>query len=170
MHKNENKFIVREFPPNEIQQCFNDVENKIRPYLPNAEIIHVGSTAVPGCLTKGDMDIVVRVAESEFINSIGVLGKIFGRSDRNPPMDDYAEFDFFGKRLPVSIQLVSINGAYDDFHIVTTILNRDKKILQKFNELKITFNGCDMEDYRQAKNKFFKEIIAAYNTGTKTAG
>lgn len=109
MKKNENIFIIREFPNDEIQRCFIDVVNYLRPNIPDAEITHVGSTAVPNCLTKGDIDIVVRVRKSEFINSMGILDKLFARSDRNTSTEDYVEYDFDGAELPVSIQLVSIN-------------------------------------------------------------
>ncbi len=34
--------------------------------LPAADIRHIGATAVPGCLTKGDLDIVVRVSDEAF--------------------------------------------------------------------------------------------------------
>jgi len=34
--------------------------------IPTAEIEHVGSTAVQGSLTKGDVDVQVRVAAAEY--------------------------------------------------------------------------------------------------------
>jgi GrpB-like predicted nucleotidyltransferase (UPF0157 family) len=159
MKKNENIFTICEISQNEIQKSYNDVIIKIQPYLPNAEIIHIGSTAIPGCLTKGDIDIVIRVSETDFLNSMCILNKILVRSNRNLPTEDYAEFDFLDSVLPVSIQLVSKNGAYDDFHLIKNIICSDKRILQNYNDLKLTFNGCDMEDYRLAKKVFFNKLL-----------
>ena len=38
----------------------------IKEYLPEADVQHVGSTAIPKSLTKGDLDIQVRVSSQHF--------------------------------------------------------------------------------------------------------
>ena len=45
--------------------------------LPGARIEHVGSTAVPGSLTKGDLDICVIVDRAEFERASRVLAARF---------------------------------------------------------------------------------------------
>src|ERR1700742_2958060 len=45
--------------------------------LPGARIEHIGSTAVPGSLTKGDLDICVIVEGEEFERASGVLAARF---------------------------------------------------------------------------------------------
>ena len=170
MPTQENVFIIRECSLDDIKQCFDALASQIHSYLPNAEIIHVGSTAVPGCLTKGDIDIVVRVTQLDFLDALAILDGLFFRSNRNATTQDYAEFDFNGGQLPISIQLVSINGAHDDFHKIPSILNRDKNALRRYNDLKMAFNNCDMDEYRRAKSEFLEELISIYNTETEKAG
>jgi len=41
--------------------------------LPAAEDEHVGATAVPGALTKGDVDLLVRASEREFAEAVSIL-------------------------------------------------------------------------------------------------
>ncbi|WP_414531517.1 GrpB family protein [Rhodopseudomonas sp. G2_2311] len=41
---------------------FAAVKQQLIAVLPNtSELLHIGATSVPGCLTKGDLDIVIRV-------------------------------------------------------------------------------------------------------------
>ncbi|RZK79230.1 MAG: hypothetical protein EOO66_30345, partial [Methylobacterium sp.] len=48
-------------------QLFAVVWRALEIVLPlETEILHVGATAIPGCLTKGDLDIVVRVERQAF--------------------------------------------------------------------------------------------------------
>jgi len=43
-------------------ELYNYQRQRIENLLPNADIQHVGSTAIPYSLTKGDLDIQVRVS------------------------------------------------------------------------------------------------------------
>jgi GrpB-like predicted nucleotidyltransferase (UPF0157 family) len=49
------------------QRLFEAVSKSLIEVLPPAaDVRHFGATAVPGCLTKGDLDIVVRVPIDQF--------------------------------------------------------------------------------------------------------
>ena len=49
------------------RHLFEEVRSRLAAALPEAaRIHHIGATAVPGCLTKGDLDIVVRVEGRDF--------------------------------------------------------------------------------------------------------
>ena len=45
-----------------VQHVVAKLNASLRPLLPTAEIEHIGATAIPGALTKGDLDVMVRVA------------------------------------------------------------------------------------------------------------
>jgi GrpB-like predicted nucleotidyltransferase (UPF0157 family) len=156
----EDVFVICECLPGDVQHCFAQVASLISAKLPNAEIEHVGSTAVAGCLTKGDMDVVVRVSAAEFGAAQATLDGLLVRSTRNERTDDYAEFDYAGGNLPVSVQLVVARGTYDDFHTLRDILNRDSAVLQRYNALKVAHNGRSMDEYRKAKAKFIESLTA----------
>jgi len=59
----------------------------------SAEVLHVGATAVPGCLTKGDLDIVVRVDRVDFAFSEALLAKRFSRNEGSIRTDEFAAFE-----------------------------------------------------------------------------
>ena len=45
----------------ETTKIFNAVKKKIAVKLPSAQIEHIGSSAIKGALSKGDLDIFVEV-------------------------------------------------------------------------------------------------------------
>ncbi|HZI91378.1 MAG TPA: GrpB family protein [Thermoleophilaceae bacterium] len=69
---------VHFIPQAEIRQAADSAaaehSRRILERLPGAEINHVGATAVPGALTKGDVDLAVRVDRPEFLTSCVELG------------------------------------------------------------------------------------------------
>jgi GrpB-like predicted nucleotidyltransferase (UPF0157 family) len=49
-----------------IEAALRTHRRRIARLVPGAEIVHVGATAVPGALTKGDVDLMVRVSAPAF--------------------------------------------------------------------------------------------------------
>ena len=49
-----------------IEPAFEAEREKIRRLAPRAEVLHTGGTAVPEALTRGDLDIHVRVPGGDF--------------------------------------------------------------------------------------------------------
>ena len=64
----------------EADALFLEVEAQLRSAIPYAEIHHVGSTAIPGSFTKGDLDVLVRVPRSLFSAAEATLAEIFERN------------------------------------------------------------------------------------------
>ncbi len=52
----------------------------------SADIRHIGATTVWGCLTKGDLDVVVRVSLGDFPEADAVLSALFARNVGSPKM------------------------------------------------------------------------------------
>jgi len=67
---------------------------------PDAEVHHVGSTAIPGLLTKGDLDILVRVDRNRFADADALLASIFPSASRTRPRNrDLPGSERFGSHL-----------------------------------------------------------------------
>ncbi|MES5047191.1 GrpB family protein [Rhizobium nepotum] len=82
--------------------AFNEFAQLWKSDLPtSAEIEHVGATAVPGCLTKGDLDICIRVAATDFDAADRILARSF---QRNPGSVRSGAFSAFmdDDRIPLS--------------------------------------------------------------------
>jgi GrpB-like predicted nucleotidyltransferase (UPF0157 family) len=140
---------------------FNRMAASLRPLLPaSAEITHVGSTAVPGCLTKGDLDIVVRIPPVDFVAADAVLASRLDRNAGSVRTDTFAAFEDATTAPHLGIQLTAIGGPFDHFHLFTAALLRDATIVERYNMLKIQYHGRPMNEYRAAKDAFIAEVLA----------
>ena len=57
--------------------------------VPKAEFHHIGATAIPGSLTKGDVDVLLRVDARDFISSVATLQQYFAINQRENWSDVY---------------------------------------------------------------------------------
>lgn len=143
-------------------RCFWEIAASLSARLPWAEIEHVGSTAVPGCLTKGDIDVLVRVDHGDFERSALVLDGLLVRSSRNAAAEDYVEYDYLSGAVAASVQLVVAGCWHDDrFHGLRAALLLDPAAVERYNDLKLRYVGRDMDGYRQAKSEFIESLLDA---------
>src|SRR5688572_2454533 len=76
----------------QVQRAFRRYRRRLQRLLPRAEILHVGSTAVPGSLTKGDLDIQVRVEREAFRETRRTLAQHFARNTGSTATSSFASF------------------------------------------------------------------------------
>ncbi len=129
--------------------------------LPGAEVEHVGSTAVPGALTKGDLDLLVRVDQAAFPTAIGMLGSHYAVHQHRNWTPTLASFkDPSSTRPEVGVQLVVI-GSSDDrlFGPFRDALIRDPALLAEYNALKRRLDGADYELYTEQKGEFVERVL-----------
>jgi GrpB-like predicted nucleotidyltransferase (UPF0157 family) len=142
-------------------RLFAMVSSALRQCLPRtADIRHIGATAVPGCLTKGDLDIVVRVAMEDFAASDAVLAQRFARNTGSVWTDTFAAFEDATTTPHLGVQLTVIDGPFDDFHRFSEALRRDASLVMAYNALKSGFAGRSMDDYRAAKDAFIARVLS----------
>jgi GrpB-like predicted nucleotidyltransferase (UPF0157 family) len=140
---------------------FVDVERFLRQLLPRADIRHVGATAIATCLTKGDLDVVVRVAALEFGDAYDVLAKAFKVNEGSVRTENFAAFEDATASPQLGIQLTAMGGPFDVFHIFAETLLSDGRLVAAYNNLKRAYDGRPMAAYRAAKDRFIADVLAA---------
>ena len=144
------------------QALFTTVQKELATLLPaSAEILHIGATAVPGCLTKGDLDIVVRVARSDFVNAECVLTDRFARNSGSVHTEEFAAFEDDERSPHLGIQLTVTDSALDVFHHFVEALRGNSDLVRHYNEIKLAHRGQPMADYRAAKDIFIGQVLAS---------
>lgn len=143
----------------QIESVFSLQKANLRSFLPYADIRHVGSTAIPGTLTKGDLDIQVRVEEKEFPQARKILLALYDRNDGNPETEHFISFKDDRNTVPLGIQLTVKDTEFDIFWKITEVLKENDVLRRGYNELKQKFEGATMEEYRRAKADFFKRLM-----------
>ncbi|MBI2048828.1 MAG: GrpB family protein [Candidatus Liptonbacteria bacterium] len=141
------------------EELFLKEQKRILRVVPKADIQHIGSTAVPGSLTKGDLDIQVRVKEKDFDKAQNALSKMYKPNKGNPSTKTYASFKDDSTKIPLGVQLTVIGSKEDNFTTLRDILIRDKKHLKEYNSLKKRYQGKSMQEYRKAKGKLVGKIL-----------
>jgi GrpB-like predicted nucleotidyltransferase (UPF0157 family) len=142
------------------QTTFEGMKRTLIEMLPSsAEVLHVGATAIPGCLTKGDLDIVIRVRQADFERVDGILAKCLTRNAGSVRTQEFSAFEDLGQALHVGVQLVARDGSFDIFHSFVDALRANPELVRRYNALKLAFHGKSMVDYRQAKNAFITEAL-----------
>lgn len=86
---------------------------RILALLPQADVQHVGSTAVPGSLTKGDIDIQVRVPQDAFDEADAKLAGVYRRNTRSIRTSTFSAFEDPDASPPLGVQLTAIGGELD---------------------------------------------------------
>jgi GrpB-like predicted nucleotidyltransferase (UPF0157 family) len=127
--------------------------------LPGAGIEHVGSTSVPGSLTKGDLDICVIVPGAEFERASRVLAdhfKIHQPENWSPTLASFTAPR--GDGIDVGVQLVPA-GSLDERDFVgwRDRLRADPELRARYDELKRRHRGEGMDAYRTAKEALIRE-------------
>lgn len=142
------------------QQLFERVRNLLVFLLPSdADIRHIGATAVPGCLTKGDLDIVVRVPDVAFQQADTLLAKYFVRNEGSIRTASFSAFEDASTDPHLGIQLTMIGGQHDFFHLFAEALRRSPDLVSEYKSLKLHHEGNDMAVYRAAKDAFVERIL-----------
>jgi GrpB-like predicted nucleotidyltransferase (UPF0157 family) len=127
--------------------------------LPEAEIHHVGSTAIPGSLTKGDLDIVVRINAAAFAQADTALADAYDRNMGSDKTDSFSAF-LDGTASPeLGIQLVAIGSELDTFVAWQRLLESDSKLRAEYDQLKSSYEGQSMTEYRLAKSEFIARHV-----------
>lgn len=147
------------------ERLFATVRRSLVAMLPStADIRHIGATAVAGCLTKGDLDIVVRVPAAEFENAEAALASRFSRNEGSFRSTTFAAFEDPSSNPHLGIQLAAIDGPSDVFHLFVQALQNSPELVDEYNALKRRYEGVQMATYRAAKDAFVERVLAEFRS------
>ena len=138
-----------------------EVSAELATLLPRAEFHHIGATALPHALTKGDIDVLLRVPASEFGAAVEVLRQHFAiKQPEN--WDPY--FASFGRdssyALPLGVQLVVKDSEADFFLFIPDYFVSIPESLAEYNRVKSTASTGSAAEYWAAKNRLLARIVA----------
>jgi GrpB-like predicted nucleotidyltransferase (UPF0157 family) len=148
-----------------VQPILEHLFGRIRVLLPDAELHHIGATAVPGALTKGDIDILLRMSPSEFTVAVAALKQHFRTKQPANWSPEFASFgDDTAYALPVGVQVVVKGSSVDFLLFFREYFIKNSEALDEYNRLKATHFKDGQEGYWKAKDEFLSKILAARKT------
>lgn len=152
------------YTPDEYQEkcsaLFHRFYAEISVVLPSAQIEHVGSSSVPGAISKGDLDIYVGVdppAHSEAVLKLIDCGyKVKADTLRTP------ELCMLVAQEDVALQVVAVGSQYEFFIKFRDLLRSNPDLLSQYNNLKQSCAGFSEDRYRAEKSKFIEEALQQF--------
>lgn len=155
--------IVYFYPSNkttlEVEKIFNEEKKSLRLLLSSSATIniqHVGSSSVPGALSKPDIDIQIRVQKNEFNEVLNQMKSYFTPKHIHLWTEEFSIFKSKQyQEIPVDYMVTVIDSEFDDFYKVRDFLKLNPDILHQYNELKMKYHGKMYSEYRVAKSEFF---------------
>jgi GrpB-like predicted nucleotidyltransferase (UPF0157 family) len=146
-----------------VQAAFVEHRRRVLELLPQAEVEHVGSTAIRGALTKGDLDLLVRVKPGDFDAAVAGLRSLYVVEQWENWTATFASFAYpQAADPPVGVQL-AVAGSADEalFGPFRDALVADPALLAEYNALKLQHDGEDYERYTDVKAEFIKRVLAS---------
>jgi GrpB-like predicted nucleotidyltransferase (UPF0157 family) len=149
------------FNPNDYQervaQIFSEIKGRLTQVLPFAEIEHIGSSAITGAVSKGDLDVLVRVKNECFNEALAVIQSL-GFSIKNGTLRTESLCMLEGPQ-GVAIQLIEQGSKFEMFVRFRDLMNANPDLVDKYNELKMNCLGLTADEYRVRKSKFIEALI-----------
>jgi GrpB-like predicted nucleotidyltransferase (UPF0157 family) len=134
--------------------------------LPDAEVHHIGATSVPRCVTKGDVDLLLRVRPSCFPATVELLKSHFAIKQPENWTPEFASFgDDTSHELPLGVQVVVRESNTDYLLFLRDYLCCHEEALREYNRLKMAHAVEGPEGYWRAKNQFFEKLLALRDAG-----
>ncbi len=142
------------------ERLYRNVDRRLCKLLPRASVHHIGSTAVPGSLTKGDLDVLVQVTCEQFAGADEVIAEHYERNRGSDRTDAFSAFVNTSSTPHLGIQLVVRGSEADVFLQWRDQLRSDTALVLAYDALKRRFEGRKMSEYRNAKSRFIEKYLA----------
>lgn len=137
-----------------------EISKRLFALVPRAEFHHIGATAMPGALTKGDVDVLLRVDPGEFAGEIHALRRDFIVMQPENWTVAFASFgDEIAYPFPLGVQLVVKDSEADFLLYLHDYFTADAAHLAEYNRVKIEALARGGDEYWQAQNRFLSAIL-----------
>lgn len=141
-------------------EIFARLSEDLRSVLPQARIEHIGSSSIPGSVSKGDLDVFVGIDHAYFNQALSLIkSQGFHEKEGTFRSNELCMLVTNKFNYDVAIQLVSNGSEFEDFLKFRDILKINKKLVEEYNEIKLLAQSLEESEYRQRKSVFISRIL-----------
>lgn len=151
------KFYQQDEYQEKCSTLFLELQSEISAILPSAQIEHIGSSSVPGAISKGDLDIYVGVDPQAHESAVVALVDC-GYKEKLDTLRT-PELCMLLAQEDIALQVVAVGSQYEFFLRFRDLLLSKPDLVRKYNELKLSCTGFSEEQYRVIKSRFIEEIL-----------
>lgn len=140
-------------------QLFNSYQKDISTLLPFAKIEHIGSSAIPNAISKGDLDIYIEVMPEQFEFAIEQLKTLnFIEKQNTLRTHELCMLESLNND-DVAFQIVITDSIFTFFLTFKNKLISSPKLVNEYNELKLQCSHLDADQYRTIKSDFINRVL-----------
>ncbi|ADY81502.1 hypothetical protein BDGL_000916 [Acinetobacter pittii PHEA-2] len=140
-------------------QLFNSYQKDISTLLPFAKIEHIGSSAIPNAISKGDLDIYIEVKPDQFKFAIERLKTLnFIEKQNTLRTHELCMLESLNND-DVAFQIVVTDSIFTFFLTFKNKLISSPKLVNEYNELKLQCSHLDPDQYRTIKSDFINRVL-----------
>lgn len=141
------------------EKLFLRYQSKIKEVLPDVRVEHIGASAIPTAISKGDLDIFVGVEAFELERVVQLLVTLGFQEKfdtlRTPELCMLES----SSTEDVAIQVVANGSEFECFLVFRNKLRSDMSLVQQYNELKLSCEGLSQDAYRLKKSAFIEQVL-----------
>ncbi|MNY99864.1 GrpB family protein [Acinetobacter calcoaceticus] len=140
-------------------QLFNLYQKDISTLLPFAKIEHIGSSAIPNAVSKGDLDIYVEVKPEQFEMAVERLKTLnFIEKQNTLRTHELCMLESLNND-EVAFQIVVTDSIYTFFLTFRNKLMDSPALVNEYNQLKLECSHLDHDQYRAIKSDFINHVL-----------
>ncbi|MEH1710166.1 GrpB family protein [Acinetobacter pittii] len=140
-------------------QLFNSYQKEISTLLPFAKIEHIGSSAIPNTISKGDLDIYIEVILEQFEFAIEQLKTLnFIEKQNTLRTHELCMLESLNND-DVAFQIVVTDSVFTFFLTFKNKLISSPTLVNEYNQLKLQCSHLDPDQYRTIKSDFINRVL-----------
>lgn len=151
------RFLKPEEYQDAVEQKFLAMKARLSSAVPYAEIEHIGSSAIRGAVSKGDLDILVRVNRSQFSDALNAISNA-GFAIKPGTLRTESLCMLEGAE-DVAVQLIERGSEFEMFVRFRDLMNSDPGLVERYNALKVSCAGMSENEYRARKSEFIQRLL-----------
>ena len=142
----------------DIESVLAELGRDLRVVAPGVDVEHIGATSMPDGITKGDVDVNLRVDHDRFDQVVVALSTRFDIAQPQNWTGTFASFSDTRHGFPLGIQ-VTVIGSDDDFLVdLRDRLRTDPETRHEYDKIKRANAGAGRDAYWQAKDEFLRRV------------
>jgi GrpB-like predicted nucleotidyltransferase (UPF0157 family) len=142
------------------EQVFDEVRQQLSAALPDARVDHVGSSAIPGAISKGDIDICVAVRADRFEAGLQVLAGLgYHEAENTLRTPQLCMLKSRRCDIDLALQLIEAGSRFEFFLRFRDALRAAPSLVTEYNELKTAHGPQGAPAYREAKDGFIRRVL-----------
>lgn len=142
------------------EAVFTAVASELAQLLPAARVEHIGASAVPGALSKGDVDVCVVVSPGELSTAVATLqesGYVPKQETLRTP--ELCMLVAPSEDIDLALQVIAEGSQFEFFIRFRDALRSEPDLVQEYNRIKLDSICLGENGYRDAKSCFIEAVL-----------